>query len=409
VYSTYIGGSDIDAGIGIAVDGNGNAYVTGETRSGNYDVTASAFQKMYGGGYFDVFVTKLNANGNNLVYSTYIGGSGDDVGNGIAVDGGDNAYVTGYTSSNNYDITGGAFQLTNGGSNDVFVTKLNAFGNTLVYSTYIGGSDSDEGRSIAVDGSGNAYVTGWTSSTNYDVTTGAFQTTNGGSWDVFVTKLNLFGNTLEYSTYIGGSGDDYGYGIAVDGSGYAYVTGETKSTDYDVTAGAFQTTNGGGTYDVIVTKLNASGSGLEYSTYIGGSGDDEGIGIAVDGSGNAYVTGYTTSTNYDVTAGVFQTTNGGGKDVFVTKLDLMLVGINNIDAVYNKNMEIYPNPNTGVFTIQSQNSKNTTFELMDVTGKVLNTYFMQNSNRIDISVDVPAGMYFIREQKTGAMHKIIID
>ena len=130
----------------------------------------------------------------------------------------------------------------------------------------------------------------------------------------------MFGDQLEYSTYIGGSNNDYGYGIAVDGSGNAYVTGWTNSTDYDVTPGAFQTTNEGGG-DVFITKLNASGSGLVYSTYIGGSSGDDGFGIAVDGSGNAYVTGWTMSTDYDVTVGAFQTTNGG-KDVFVTKLCL---------------------------------------------------------------------------------------
>jgi len=320
VYSTYIGGSGYDWGNGIAVGGSGNAYVTGHTQSTNYDVTAGAFQTTNGGGS-DVFVTKLNASGSGLVYSTYIGGSSDDFGNGIAVDGSGNAYVTGQTGSTDYDVTTGAFQTTNEGSYDVFVTKLNASGSGLVYSTYIGGSYGDYGSGIAVDGSGNAYVTGRTGSTDYDVTTGAFQTTNGGNDDVFVTKLNASGSGLVYSTYIGGSNDDGGRAIAVDGSGNAYVVGLTLSTNYDVTAGAFQTTHGGGTRDVFVTKLNASGSGLVYSTYIGGSSDDLGLGIAVDGSGNAYVTGQTGSTDYDVTAGAFQTTNGGYNDVFVTKLN----------------------------------------------------------------------------------------
>jgi hypothetical protein len=319
VYSTYIGGSDWDVGYGIAVDGSGNAYVTGWTWSTDYDVTPGAFQTT-NGGLADVFVTKLNATGTALVYSTYIGGSGDDVGHGIAVDGSGNAYVTGWTLSTDYDVTPGAFQTTNGGGKDVFVTKLNAAGTALVYSTYIGGSNNDVGYAIAVDGSGNAYVTGRTYSTDYDVTPGAFQTTNGGEEDVFVTKLNAAGTALVYSTYIGGSGFDWGNAIAVDGSGQAYVTGETSSTDYDVRPGAFQTTNGGG-LDVFVTKLNATGTALVYSTYIGGSGDDEGNAIAVDGSGYAYVTGETSSTNYDVTPGAFQTTNGGGRDVFVTKLN----------------------------------------------------------------------------------------
>jgi hypothetical protein len=319
VYSTYIGGSDGEMGYAIAVDGSGNAYVTGWTSSPDYDVTLGAFQTTNGGGY-DVFVTKLNATGTALVYSTYIGGSYDDEGYGIAVDGSGNAYVTGKTSSSDYDVTPGAFQTTSGGSRDVFVTKLNATGTALVYSTYIGGSYRDEGYGIAVDGSGNAYVTGYTKSTDYDVTPGAFQTTKGGYRDVFVTKLNETGTALVYSTYIGGSGGDEGYGIAVDGSGNAYVTGYTWSTDYDVTPGAFQTTNGGGR-DVFVTKLNETGTVLVYSTYIGGRNHDYGNAIAVDGSGYAYVTGYTLSPDYDVTPGAFQTTNGGGWDVLMTKLN----------------------------------------------------------------------------------------
>jgi hypothetical protein len=182
-----------------------------------------------------------------------------------------------------------------------------------------GGVEDDGGNAIAVDGSGNAYVTGETYSANYDVTPGAFQTTNEGGQDVFMTKLNATGTALVYSTYIGGSGNEGGLGIAVDRSGNAYVTGDTDSPDYDVTPGAFQTTNEGGA-DVFVTKLNAAGTALVYSTYIGGSGIEVGFGIAVDGSGNAYVTGYTNSTDYDVTPGAFQTTNGGGWDVFVTKV-----------------------------------------------------------------------------------------
>jgi len=321
IYSTYIGGNGDDQGYDMAIDGSGNAYITGYTRSTDYDTTAGAYQTTFGGGNFDVFVTKLNVNGSGLVYSTYLGGSGADAGHAIAIDGSGNAYVTGSTASTDYDVTAGAYQTTYGGGyTDVFVTKLNASGSGLVYSTYLGGSGIDNGWGIAVDGSGNAYVTGWTWSTNYDTTAGAYQTTNGGGEDVFVTKLNASGSGLMYSTYLGGSGADNVWGIAVDGSGNAYVTGYTGSTNYDTTAGTYQTTHGGGK-DVFVTKLNASGSGLVYSTFLGGSNDDEGYGIAVDGSGNAYVTGYTGSTNYDTTAGAYQTTFRGISDVFVTKLN----------------------------------------------------------------------------------------
>jgi hypothetical protein len=171
-----------------------------------------------------------------------------------------------------------------------------------------GGVVSDYGNAIAVDGSGNAYVTGYTDSTDYDVTPGAFQTTiQGGGWDVFVTKLNATGTALVYSTYIGGSGGDYGYGIAVDGSGNAYVTGLDYLHRLRCYTGGFPDDEWKAG-DVFVTKLNATGTALVYSTYIGGSGDDYGYAIAVDGSGNAYVTGFTGSTDYDVTPGAFQTT-----------------------------------------------------------------------------------------------------
>jgi hypothetical protein len=212
-----------------------------------------------------------------------------------------------------------------------------------------------------------------------------------------------------YSTYIGGSGDEYGLGIAVDGSGNAYVTGFTKSNDYDVTAGAFQTTFGGGTYDVFVTKLHASGSSLVYSTYIGGSSDDYGSGIAVDGSGNAYVTGNTDSNNYDVTPGAFQTTLDGGyyDDVFVTKLDMSgTTGLENYANAELPLFSIYPNPSSGTFTLQSEKGGN--FELTDLTGKVLRTYEI-HASKYTIQENLPAGMYFIRETSSGVTQKLIIE
>jgi hypothetical protein len=410
VYSTYIGGSSTDYGDAIAVDGSGNAYVTGLTTSTDYDVTPGAFQTTKGD-LSDVFVTKLNATGTALVYSTYIGGSGDERGFAIVVDGSGNAYVTGVTYSTDYDVTPGAFQTTNGGYGDVLVTKLNATGTALVYSTYIGGSDEDYGTAIAVDGSGNAYVTGSTGSTDYDVTPGAFQTTNGGGADVFVTKLNATGTALVYSTYIGGSSTDYGDAIAVDGSGNAYVTGLTTSTDYDVTPGAFQTTKGD-LSDVFVTKLNATGTALVYSTYIGGSGDERGYAIAVDGSGNAYVTGVTYSTDYDVTPGAFQTTNGGGADVLVMKVcHSTIIG----NACQPSSLlggggggptwRAYPNPTSSSFTIES--SEDGTFELINGHGQVVQVYEVRRG-RAELQATLSAGVYYLREQRSGTVQKVVI-
>ena len=322
VYSTYIGGRTDDAGNSITIGTLGNACITGQTNSTDYDITAGAFQTVKDVNY-DVFVTRLNAGGTALIYSTFIGGGSADYGHSISIDGTGNTYITGYTASSDYDITAGAFQTTKGGLDDAFVTKLNATGTALLYSTYIGGTTIDRANAIAIDGSGNAYITG-SAGNFYNTTAGAFQTGQQGGNDAFVTKLNPSGTALVYSTYIGGSLEDCSNSIAVDGNGNAYITGYTYSTNYDIIAGAFQTTHVGTDDDVFVTILNASGTSLLYSTYIGGSALDAGNSISIDGIGNAYITGFTFSSNYDITAGAFQTVYGAGgfDDVFVSKLCL---------------------------------------------------------------------------------------
>ena len=323
VYSTYLGGSGTFAQ-SIAVDGAGSAYVTG-TPGGSFPTNAGAAQTTPGGSQ-DAFVTKLNSTGSALVYSTYLGGSDNDIGNGIAVDGAGNAYVTGYTQFPDFPTTSGAAQTTFGGDLDAFVTKLDVTGSRLDYSTHLGGGGFDFGFNIVVDGAGSAYVTGYTRPTNFPstefpTTAGAHQPTNAGEFDAFVTKLDASGSMLVYSTYLGGSDTETGQDIAVDGTGNAYVTGITDSTDFPTTAGAVQSTHAGGVNDVFVTKLNATGSGLVYSTYLGGSDSDLGYGIAVDGAGSAHVTGHTLSTDFPTTAGAVQTTSAGGfGDAFVTKL-----------------------------------------------------------------------------------------
>jgi hypothetical protein len=310
IYSTYLGGTEADEGKDITVDAYGAAYVTGHTTSSDFP-TQSPYQTDQGG--IDVFVTKLSSTGNSLVYSTYLGGSGQDASHGIAVDGAGSAYVTGQTSGDFPTTTAfdGAF---NGGNHDAFVTKLSPSGSSLIYSTYLGGSDMDIGRGILVDGSGNAYATGNTFSTDFP-TQNPYQTNQGGG-DVFLTKLSTTGNSLIYSTYLGGSRDDYSYDIAVDGSGNAYLTGFTGSTDFPTVIPFDGSLTGG--WDAFVTKLSPTGNSLIYSTYLGGSGDDYGIGIAVDGSGNAYVTGETYSSDFP-TQNPYQTAQGL-EDVFVTKL-----------------------------------------------------------------------------------------
>ncbi len=337
IYSSRFGGQEDDHARSIALDANGNAYVTGwmVCRSSSCTFpTVNAFQPAYGGGNNDAFLTKLNASGSALVYSTFLGGgqilnATDDWAEGVAVDGAGSAYVTGYTYSPDFPVTPGAFQPNRVGL-DAFITKFSTDGRSLVYSTFFGGNGQDMGRAIAVDAAGNAYIAGETTSqdnpftTSNDglpVTPGAFQTT--GSFDAFVAKLNAQGNGLIYSTYLGGTDDvDRAWGIAIDKSGNAYVTGDTKSANFPV-ANAIQPVYGNGLGDAFVTKLNAAGSALLYSTFLGGSLTDEGRGIAVDSSGNAYVTGYTSSFNFPI-ANPLQPVNGGGiehhDDAFVAKL-----------------------------------------------------------------------------------------
>jgi hypothetical protein len=322
VYSTYLGGIGDDFGLGIAVDAAGNASLTGYTNSPDFPTTPAAFQTALRGS-INAFVTKLNSSGSVLIYSTYLGGSGDDRGFGLAVDSAGNAYVTGYSTSTDFPTSVVASQKTLAGPADAFVTKLNLAGSApLVYSTYLGGDGDDRGYAVAVDSAGNAYVTGSSTSTDFPTTPGAFQTTYAGSADGFVTKLNPAGSMpLLYSAYLGGSEQDIAQAIAVNASGDAFVTGRT-SGNFPTTTGAFQSAYGGGTYDAFVTRLNPSGSARVYSTYLGGTGDDIGYGIALDASDDAYLTGYTNSPNFPTTAGVFQTTFGGGvRDAFVTKLN----------------------------------------------------------------------------------------
>jgi uncharacterized repeat protein (TIGR01451 family) len=324
VYSTYLGGSGSDEGYDLAIDTDGNAWVSGYTASANFPTTAGAFDTGYNSGG-DAFVAKLNATGTALVYSTYLGGSGEDDSDGLAVDADGNVYVGGYTWSANFPTTAGAFDTGYNGGGDVFITKLNPAGSGLVYSTYLGGSDDDEGYSLTVDADGNAYVTGLTTSADFSITSGAFDTGYNGNEDAFVAKVNPDGSELVYSTYLGGStvsggtGNDWGDSIVVDAAGNAYVAGRTASSDFPTTAGAYDTTRNSG--DAFVTRVNPAGTGLVYSTYLGGSDNDWGYGIALDAAGNAWVTGYTYSADFPTTAGAIDSSYNGSGDAFVTRIN----------------------------------------------------------------------------------------
>jgi len=324
IYSTYLGGRGEDDGYGIAVDSAGNAYITGFTNSADFPTTPGAFQTTCCGEYGDAFVAKLNPSGSALVYSTYLGGSQYDSGTGVAVDSAGNAYVVGFTESNDFPTMNPLQPAYGGGNTDVFVAKINPSGSALVYSTYLGGNQLDNVGGVAVDSAGNAYVTGFTDSPDFP-TSNAFQPALRGGQNAFVTKINPAGSAFVYSTYLGGSYFDFGGAIAADSAGNAYVTGLAQSTDFPVTPGAFQTVcnSVNSCANVFVTKLNPAGSALVYSTFLGGSIGDVGLGIAIDSAGDAYVTGYTKSNDFP-TRNPFQAANAGGIDNFdgfVTKMN----------------------------------------------------------------------------------------
>jgi uncharacterized protein (TIGR03437 family) len=350
VYSTYIGGGNWDGFTSVAVDSAGNVYTAGFTDSDDYPVTTGALKTKLHSSVADTstdcVVTKLSAAGNGLVYSTYLGGTGEDSCLGMALDSQGFVYLTGATQDPfGFPFSDNAPKRTSGGFMDAFIVKLNQTGTQVVYGTLFGGRDIDSGIAIAVDAQGAAYITGQTTSFDLPVTTGALQRTLAGVGtspaarlgDAYVAKLNPDGGTFQYVTYLGGRNEDIGMGIAVDAQGNAYVVGNTLSDTFPTTTGAFQTTYkglGGNQYfpggDAFVAKINSTGTALLYSTYLGGSKDDWAVGVAVDSGGKVWVSGATLSSDFPVSADAAQSKYGGGNpiakfptgDAWVAQLDV---------------------------------------------------------------------------------------
>jgi uncharacterized protein (TIGR03437 family) len=304
----------------VALDSSTNAYVVGATVSTDFPISSGVAQTSEGGGV-DAFVIKFNASGAG-VYSTYLGGSGDEYGNAIAVDSAGNAFIAGSTTSSNFPVTSSAFQPKLAGGTDAFAAKLSPSG-TLVFSTYLGGGLNDLAYGIAIDSSGAAYIAGETASTNFPTLNPMQPAFGGGTGDMFVTKLDGSGASLVYSTYLGGSAEDAAYAITVDGGGNAYVGGMSASTDFPV-SDAFQKTNQGSSNGV-VAALNTSGSALLFASYLGGSGSgtygDTVNALATNCAAGLVAVGTTTSTNFPVTQGSFMSTfQGGSADAFVASI-----------------------------------------------------------------------------------------
>ncbi len=317
-YATFLGGEQSDEGYGIALDQTGNTYVAGYTSSSDFPTTPGVFSPVYNGGSLDSFIVKLNPSGNALTYATFLGSSDTDGVRDIVTDEAGNVFVTGVTFSSDFPTTPGAYDRILGGIYDTFAVKFNSSATTLTYGTFLGGSNDDFARSIAIDGAGNAYVSGETNSVNFPTTPGAFdRTTTGTEWDTFVVKLNSAGTALVYGTFLGGSSNDRGSETAVDEAGHVYIVGETHSADFPTTPNAFDTTYNGN-FDVFMAKFNLAGSGLDYATYLGTDLNDSGIGIDIDGRNSAYITGFTEWADFPTTPGAFDPVfNGGMTDAFV--------------------------------------------------------------------------------------------
>jgi hypothetical protein len=334
LYSTFVGTAWDEYGEGVKVDDKGRAYVTGYTYSTSFPTTSGCYDDSSNGNN-DIILFRVNETGGDLEYSTFIGGSSNEYGNGIDIDGSGYVYITGYTYSYDYPTTSSAFMTSSGGSEDVIVSKFASDLSDLDYSTYVGGSYDELGWDLKVDPEGNAFVTGysyyygWGNNSDYPVTDGAYDTTPNGRADVIVFKLNYSGGSLDYSTYIGNQSSEYGFGIAIDPDGIAYITGYTyenwpSTLNYPTTWGALQRTHKG-YMDVILSKLSADGSTLLYSSLFGGYDSDRGHDIALDSSRNSVITGITYSPDFPAGDSSYDTSHNWGYDVLIMKSDFKLV------------------------------------------------------------------------------------
>ncbi|MFX0064538.1 MAG: SBBP repeat-containing protein [Candidatus Hermodarchaeota archaeon] len=314
LFSTLLGGSGVDSCWDITVDSADNIVIAGSTSSLNFP-TVNAYQNTTGGEY-DAFVAKFSADGQNLLFSTYLGGSGDDWSNGVTIDANGNIIVTGSTNSNDFP-TMNAYQGNNNSRVDIFVVKLSADGQTLQFSTYLGGNGNDWSNGVITDANGNIIINGGTNSSDFP-TLNAYQTSHsGGEIDAFITKLRVDGQALLFSTYLGGNGRDYGISVDVNATGNIAIVGETISSDFPTTGNVFQNTSGGAC-DVFVMEFSNDGQTLLFSTYLGGSLHDSGYEIMFDGS-TIIVTGPTDSRDFPVVNGSQRYHGGGSRDAFVAK------------------------------------------------------------------------------------------
>jgi len=312
LWGTYFGGTGPENGYSAASDMDGNSYLTGETSISNNLATAGAYQLLNKGNY-DAYLAKFNSNG-AVLWSTYFGGTGADYGRSVITDKAGNVYLAGITASTSGIASPGAHQINPGGGNDAFIAKFNADG-VLQWSSYYGGNGTESGFGLATDAAGNVYLTGVTASTSGIATAGSFQPAKAAGNDAYLVKFNSNG-VRQWGTYVGGNNSDNATAISIDSEGHIYITGNTSSTNIG-TAGAFQSTTGGGT-DAFVASFDADGQ-LRWTTYYGGAGTENGRHVNASKDGFVYLSGTTTSTVYIASAGALQENYNGNTDAFLVK------------------------------------------------------------------------------------------
>jgi hypothetical protein len=325
IFSTYIGGNSSEEGLDIRIDSLDNIVIVGMTNSSDFPVTNNSFDTQYNK-YWDLFALKLNNNGSKLLFSSFIGGNKSDHPRKFILDKNDNLYICGHTNSIDFPTTSEAYNSTKNNESDTFFLKLSSNGSALIYSTYIGGNSWDESYDIDIDSNKNIIIVGYTNSSDFPITTGVYQEKFYGGSDIFILRFNFTQNTINFSTYIGGSDFDVCWGFTLDNSNNIVLAGYSSSIDYPTTMNSFNNSYNGSYTTTIISILNSNGSKLLYSTFIGGNNDDIGVDVALDSYGNVIVTGWTSSSDFPTSNKAFDTTFNGsggwwGGDLFLIKLN----------------------------------------------------------------------------------------
>ncbi len=322
-YCTYIGGSSDDKSTSITIDDSGNVFITGQTDSADFPITMGAYNDTLTGSMDNTFVCKVNSDGTDLLYSTFIGEADDTIGSHLEIDGEGYAYVSGKTYNTNFPTTIGAFDQSYNGGGDGYLCKINLDGSDLVYATFLGGSMTENIKSMCIDHLGNIYLAGYTNSVDFPTIMGAFDETFNENSDGFLCKINSDGSDLLYSSYLGGSGSDYAYAISLDYEDNVWVTGYTSSSNFPTTIDAYDQYLNNGTQDVFLSKFNISENNCQYSTFLGGSGIDMALGLAFNNNGQPYITGRSSSSDFPTTSKSLMMFETGTTNCFITALNLM--------------------------------------------------------------------------------------